>query len=173
MVRRMADRMVDLEKSLSALSNAAKRLNDKSNNINEIIGRVEKRLEEAQAGLEFWPGWQLDASDGLTTELGYGKRGGGGAVQGKVPLERWQFLLRLYRTTPSLLEVQQIEEQRHESGNDEIEFEPVLVRETPLLQASRGDRIEALKQLPPFIDAYCKQIEKMAKTIEEAEESLK
>src|ERR1700692_1631676 len=120
MVRRMADRMVDIEKSLSALSDAAKRLNDKSNNINEIIGRVEKRLEEAKAGLDFWPGWQLDASDGLTTYLGDGKRSGKSAVEGKVALDRWQFLVRVYRTTPHEFEIREIEQKRNEYGSDEI-----------------------------------------------------
>jgi hypothetical protein len=148
----MADRMVDIEKSLADFSAAAKRLNQKSNNINELIGQVEKRLAAAQPGIEFSPGWQLgECETGFARELSYGESG-----------DRWQFLVCLYRT----YEI--------DDWGKRVELEDRVVEETiPLLQANRGVRIEALKVLPTFVDRYRARLEEMVATIESAEESLK
>jgi len=150
----LADRMVDIEKSLAEFSNAAQRLNEKSNSINELIGQVEKRLAAAQAGIEFAPGWQLgECEAGFEQELEYGETG-----------DRWQFLVRLYRRF------------RVDDWGKLVELdeeERILDKTTPLLQASRGLRIEALRELPAFVDSYRVRLDELVATIDRAEESLK
>jgi hypothetical protein len=156
--------MVDIEKSLAGFSGAAKRLNEKSNRINDLIKRVEQQLEAANSGVAFWPGWLLEESEGgFTAYLGYDK---------VASERRWQFVVRTYRTIPTVAEIEALNLRADETG-EEQEFTPLLTDERPLLQEERNIRIKALNHLGDFVNSYCEKIERMVETIDEAEKSLK
>jgi len=148
--------MTDVEKSLAEISSAAKRLNEKSDSINETIRRVENALRESEAGIEFWSSSAFLSLDNRSFYLGYVR----------APQD-WCLKVREYRDVPSAAEQRLIIEEDMDS------WEPVMEEERLLLQAPRIFRIEALAALPAFLEAYHDKIESMIDTIDHAAESLK
>jgi hypothetical protein len=148
--------MTDVEKSLAQISSAAKRLNEKSDSINETIRRVEKALRESEAGLEFWSPTAFLSLDDRSFYLGYTRTS-----------QDWCLKVREYRDVPNEYERAMLVDK------EEDNWEPVLEDETLLLQTARIFRIAALAALPQFLDAYHDKIESTIATIERAAESLK
>jgi len=149
--------MVDTMKELQRV---ASNLNNKSDSINSTIQKFQDYLETLNIGLEVWPDIVLkenparvvESQDGespLVLEsmtLGYCRLG-----------DKWCFALRLETSIEDV--------DGYEDGNVDIG------QPTPLLKASRGIRIEALKKFPVLVEAIKKDAEAALEAIEEAEKT--
>ena len=155
-----------LTKQLTALLATAETLNNASNSINTILLAVEEQLMKANIGLEVWlpcPPYPLsrstpkpiDGGDGICywrVELGFAKVG-----------DAWHFAARDFFV---------------KEGSHDREGTPAWTNESldrdpyPLAQASRQERIEALRLLPELIARLQEEAEKAIQNIEEAKKLI-
>src|SRR5437870_3160418 len=67
-ISHMAKEEVDISQVLSSIESSSKRLNTVSNNANAVIRNIEKRLKDANIGLEVW--WDQKSLDHMgSTDL--------------------------------------------------------------------------------------------------------
>ena len=158
---------VEFSRLLSALTETAKTLNKESDSLNEVIGRCEQMLAGMKIGLEVWVDTDPLESSAWTeerhtdeevergtmdTELGFAE------VHGK-----WRLAVRVARYETVDL-------------RDNREISPRLYdvsQMTALLDASRRERIAALKHLPRLIEAMKREAEEAVKAIQNAKNLVK
>ena len=156
---------VEFSRLLSDLSDAAQKLNRESDSLNETITACEAMLLELNPGLEVWldhdplesVAWIESGGEGLergteATELGltelYGK---------------WGLVLR---------EVRYETRDAHTNSTTHPRLYEVLGTKR-LLDASRKERIEALKRLPQLVAAMKDGADAALKAIEAAKKLVK
>jgi hypothetical protein len=148
--------------NLSELSPVAKTLNQKSNQINALISRINAKLLTLNLGIEVWlelndTGLQFAAADESSRATKYRRRDLLGYAQcGKD--WTWQLAVRQEKTTY---------EYNQEERQDEAVCEPGYT--TPLLSASRELRIEAIQNMDALLTMLKQHADHIIKSINEAE----
>jgi hypothetical protein len=152
---------VDLPAVLSSIDSSSKRLNTVSNNANAVLRSIEKRLMDANIGLEIW--WEANSLDHIgSTDLWPDETNcwrsqllGFSRVNGV-----WCLAVRTMRYSHFVLE------------GEEVLREAVDGSPTPLLRAPRNIRLAALRHMPGFLAHLTKEIETTALNLEAATESF-
>jgi len=156
--------MTDLEFSrlLSDLSESAKKLNQASDSVNDIIKRFQDTLRSMNVGLEVWPvdlrseSWVADDEAGyIDTELGFAKLKG-----------EWVLATRRAKYV-SLLVYDEVSDEYvplKDSRERLISTEDI----TPLLEEDRSMRIAALSHFPAIAEALKDEATTAIEAIEEA-----
>jgi hypothetical protein len=153
--------------SLNELSDVARKLNEKSNNLNRLISSTNERLQELNFGTEVWlVNDPIEASDVETVDR-----------EREVPVEPF--------CDANLLGYCELEDEWQLAVK-----ETVLVRKTnalgstwwqardttrfvPLLKATRAIRMKAMRLVPKLLDELKSEAEQLLKSIEKAEEQAK
>ena len=150
----------ELPKLLSRFATSAERLNKASDAVNLILAKVEKRLAERNAGVEYWLRHALNSSDaegstrGETSwtakVLGFAKVNGTWCLAAK-PVRYVSGFFEGDTSCPY--------QNEYKAG------EPI-----PLLKAPRDIRISALSLLPNLVQEMTEAAEACVKTIDEAKQ---
>ncbi len=131
---------------LSALTPIAKKLNEKSNEINETLALVNSKLAAMNVGVEAWLGpWEEKSS---AYQIGYAKAS---------DTEKWQLATRT-------CEAQTDDDRFGEWIAVPGSYGPAR----PVLQASRDLRIETLERLPEIIEYLASLVDAKLEIIEQA-----
>jgi hypothetical protein len=152
---------VDLSSVLSTIESSSKHLNSVSNNSNAVLRNIEKRLIDANIGLEVW--WDKKTLDYIgstdlrhdetacwrTQQLGFTRIGGD-----------WCLAVRTTRNGAYYFE-------GDEDVREAVDGEP-----TALLRAPRNIRLEALRLMPEFLVFLQKVIEETTGNLETATAAL-
>lgn len=152
---------VDLSAVLSTIESSSKRLNTVSNNANAVLRNIEKRLTDANIGLEVW--WDKKTLDHIgstdlrhdetacwrTQQLGFARVGGD-----------WCLAVRTMRNATYIFE------------GDEDYRTAVDEGLTALLRTPRNVRLAALRLMPEFLLFLEKEIEDATGNLETATASL-
>lgn len=152
---------VDLFVVLSTIESSSKRLNTVSDTSNAVLRNIEKRLAEANIGLEVW--WDEKAvthvgSTALrgdetacwhTQQLGFSRIA-----------DQWCLAVRTIRNADYFFE------------GEECRREAVDGHPTSLLRAPRNIRLDALRLMPEFLVFLQKAIEDTAANLETATAAL-
>ncbi len=154
--------MVEIAKQIEQFHGAALRLNQVSDSMNDILSKAEEQIAVAKPGLEFWLDDEKFAS-GLLREAA-GSVGEYDLPNNATDPERvyylgfakidgqWRLALRT-----------NIEWKRPDQ-----EWGILQIAITPIAQAPRNLRIEAVEALPRFLEDFRKRIEAAVSTIEKA-----
>ena len=147
--------------NLSELSPVAKTLNQKSNQVNAVISKINAKLSTLNLGIEVWlelndTGLSLTCADQNSPATKYRRRDLLGYAQcGKD--WTWQLAVRQEKTTYEY----------QEKGQEEAVCE--LGYTTPLLSASRELRIEAIQNIDALLTMLKQHADHIIKSINEAE----
>jgi hypothetical protein len=148
--------------NLSKLSPVAQALNQKSNEVNAVISKINAKLLALNLGFEVWlrlddTGLRFAKDDEASPATKYRQRDLLGYAQcGKD--WTWQLVARREKTTYEFNQ-----EEGQEETVREIEFT------TPLLSASRESRIKAIQNMDAFLSMLKQQAECIIESINQAE----
>lgn len=148
--------------NLSELSPVAQTLNQKSNQINAVISKINAKLLSLNLGIEVWlelndTGLSFDSGDDCSPATKYRRRDLLGYAQcGKD--WTWQLAVKHEKTTYVYDPEERQEEPMCEPGPT-----------TPLLSASRGLRIEAIQNIDALLTMLKQHGNHIIKSINEAE----
>ena len=155
---------VDLSEILSSVDGAAKRLNQISNNANQVITSVENRLLRANIGMEVWWDKSIMSAD-CSNELGrYEESTWAGRLLGFAKINGdWCLGVKTVRWVTG-----------YQDGDRDLEYttEHLLDGPTQLKRASRDVRLAALKKMPEFLAYLTKAVENTVTEMETTTEAL-